>query len=296
MNSTCRQINATSLLKMGLVVFSILFLSVSTSRAEVINFGGFPEKFRGAGDKEPPQCQIDIPRSATSPFFIQWNCVDNFAEQENIRSELWVYRKNSEAPVLVRRFLGFPASVFVDEGILGIQSSTDGPQAFTEGLPASFRLIASDRAGISVISPFFTVLSQDNAVNVCTLRLETKATASTGGTTGLPALTVLAQNVSVESQQFSEITVRIFTPKSVVASPCEVDSICDDNNEIDFESSVSIDSAGRASGVIEISPGSTTANLTGTGRLDGSTLTSLELTGVTAAQSATANISLSCSP
>lgn len=267
-----------------------LAAGVPRAAADTTDFGGHPDKFKGAGDKIPPRCQIDIPRATTDPFFIQWNCTDDNADAQDIRSELWIFRKGAPAAVLLAPFLGFPASVRIDESVLQAASVADG-------LPASFRLVAIDRAGITSLSPILTVAAQDNSVDTCTLRVTTDATASTGSTTGSPELTVLLDDAAVNVNQLTNTSFRVASKTEAQADPCEIDVLCFDESNVRFESSLSTsddDGATAVKGTVSIIPGSLTVEVEGTTELDGVILRSLEASGRTRINGADADVTLTC--
>lgn len=260
--------------------------------ADTLDFGGSPERFSGNGDRKPPRCQLDVPRAAQSGFFIKWNCTDDQAEPDNIRTSLWILRNGAEVPEKVKDFLGFPASVFVDEGLLGVQN-------FADGLPAAFRLVASDRAGTSALSPYLTVLGQDNSVDTCSLELLTDPTQSDGSTTGVPSRQVLLSNVSVSTRQVGNNDVTVSLIEGVSANPCEIEEVCDDGeNLVSFRTSITFeDTSGStdANGTISVSPGSVLADLDGTAVVAESSLSSLEVSGDTTINGVATRVSLSCS-
>ena len=271
----------------GLLIISLVPL---LSFADSVDFGGSPESLKGNGDQEPPRCQFEVPRGATEPFFIQWNCVDDVSARDEIRSELWMLRNGALAPQKVSDFLGFPASVQVTAGILGAET-------FTAGLPASFRLIARDKAGVAAISPFLTVTAQDNSVDSCGLSLNTSVQkiASNSSTALQSASRVEVKDASVNTQQISSSDVRIVTPARVLADPCEIDDVCSDANELTFQTSAEFASDGSATGTITISPGNVVSSLTGTATIENAVLTKLELSGKTTINGVATDVALTCS-
>lgn len=275
---------------LGIALIAGIAGGVQVASAETTDFGGFTEKFKGAGDKIPPRCQIDLPRASTDPFFVQWNCTDDNAEPGDIRTELWIYRKGAPAGSLLAPFLGFPASVRIDESVL--QATT-----VAEGLPASFRLVAIDRAGITTLSPILTVAAQDNSVDTCTLRVTTEATSSDGSTTGSPELTVLLDDVAVNVNQLTNTTFRVASKQVAQADPCEIDSLCFNDSEVRFESSLELtDDEGTVSvsGTVTVIPGSLVVDVEGTTTVDGVVLKSLEAQGTGRISGADATVSLTC--
>ncbi len=274
----------------GSIVALAIFLSSSVNAyAETTDFGGYPERFKGAGDKIPPECQIDLPKSTVNPFFIKWNCTDDNAESQDIRTELWMYKKGATSGQLLSSFLGFPAATQIDAGILNAASVKDG-------LPASFRLVAIDRAGITTISPILTVTAQDNSVDTCDLTITRSATQSSGSTTGIPELTVKTVDTAVKVGQPSttELTVSSGT---ITAQPCEIDSLCFNGQRISFSASVAFSKkAGDNSvkGKVSVIPGSLVIDVSGTSTVDGVVLKSLSLSGSGTIDGIDATLSLDC--
>ncbi len=264
----------------------------SAALADTLDFGGYTESLPKEGDPKPPRCQLDVPRAAQSAFFVKWNCSDDQTLPDDIRSSLWILRNGATVPEKVKDFLGFPASVFVDEGILGVEN-------FTDGLPSAFRLVASDRSGTTAISPYLTVLAQDNSVDTCSLEVLTDPTQSEGSTTGVPSRQVLLSNVSVTTRQIgnNDVTVSLLVPVS--ANPCEIDEVCDDGeNLVSFRTSITFvatDGSTDASGTISVSPGNVLADLEGTAVVAESSLRSLDVTGDTTINGVATRVSLSCS-
>ncbi len=254
--------------------------------AETTDFGGYPDRFRAGGDQTPPRCQIDAPRSATSSFFVQWDCDDDVSPDDEIRTELWLLRRGAPTTVKIADFLGFPASVQINEAILQSES-------FTDGLPITLRLLARDRAGNGSLSPFLTILGQDNSVDTCDLVLLTDTTESDGGTTGLPSMSVVLDNAMVSSQQSSNVDLRISTPIAATADPCEIDSVCSDGS-VNFVATILIDDDNNATASISITPGSVLANVSGSAVVNGTDLSSLSLQGTTVIDNVVTSVSLSC--
>jgi hypothetical protein len=271
----------------SLTALVVCGLPLLSAQAEVLDFGGVAEKFKGAGDKEPPQCQVDIPRATEEPFFIKWNCQDNWSNSDNITSELWIYRKDSDIGVKIGTFLGFPASVLIDETILQVEE-------FTDGLPVGFRLLARDRAGISTLTGLLVVTSQEITLNSCDLDMLSKATEATGGTTGEPAKSVNTNDTSVSSQQLSSSQVRVFTSEADQASPCEISSVCEDGDNLKFDVSLTLDSSNNASGTILITPGSVAATVSGTAEVSNNSVTSFSVSGSTSIDGVDTDIDLAC--
>lgn len=265
----------------------LVLVAAGSAIAETTDFGGFSERFKGGGDKIPPRCQIDVPTASAEPFFVKWNCTDDNAASQEIRSELWLYRKGAPTGELIANFLGFPASVRIDEGLLGVG-------AFAEGLPISLKLLARDRAGITTISPSFVVRAQDNTLNDCDLTIETAASESNGDTTGTPSETVSVTGANVNVSQTGDNQLSVSTAGSVLASPCEINAVCFDNSRLTFSASLTLEADGTSSGAITVVPGSIVASVKGTTTVDGVNLKALEVSGETTVDGTNATVTLSC--
>lgn len=275
------------------LIFAAFTAPVCTplASADTLDFGGSPERFSGNGDRKPPRCQINVPRAAQEPFFIKWNCTDDQAEPDNIRTTLWILRNGAEIPEKVKDFLGFPASVYVDAGLLGVEE-------FTTGLPAAFRLVAMDRAGTSALSPYLTVLSQDNSVASCGLELLTDPIQSEGSTTGVPSRQVLLSNVDVQTTQVGNNDVVITMLENGTASPCEIDEICGEDAAVRFQASITLSETSgttSAEGRVTVTPGVLSVNVEGSANVAESSLSSLEVTGDTTIDGVATRVTLSCS-
>lgn len=278
----------TILLALVAAVFSLL--STTAVYADTSDFGGYSERFKGKGDREPPQCQLEAPASAAEEFFIQWNCADNYCPVDDIRTELWVLRKDATVPRKVTEFLGFPASVQINTGLL--EAAT-----IEEGLPASFRLVATDRAGNSTVSPYVTVLSGEDteASTTCSLQVVTEATASTGSTTGVPSMTVLLSDAPVTVRQNSnESSLEILTTSATTAETCEITTLCENNNKLTFDLTLTDVTSSGTAGTIIISPGSVDSSLTGTSSISGTAITTLNMTGTAVIDETNATVTLTC--
>jgi hypothetical protein len=273
--------------KLNFAFAAAILLAASTAQADTSSFGGYSARFKGAGDKIPPECQVDLPRGSGEPFFIKWNCADDNAEREDIRTELWIYRKGAPTGERLKSFIGFPAAVKIDEGVLGVTK-------FTDGLPLQFRLVAMDLAGITAISPLLTVQVQDNSVSQCDLKIVAQATESTGGTTGLPESTVSAQNAAVQASQSSASNVSIVTTSAAEADPCEIESVCENDSKVTFRSPVTIASDNSATAKITVSPGALLVELSGSAEVKDAALNSLSLTGTTEIEGREAEVTLTC--
>ena len=267
-------------------IFSTLFFQ-STSYADTSAFGGYIERFKGAGDRVPPQCVVDIPSAAASPFFIKWNCEDDESMSDELRSEVWIYRNGEPRGFLAGSFIGFPASLFVDEAVAR-------EETFTNSLPLRFRLIVRDRAGLAAVSPFIVVSRQDNSVDECSLFLATEATLSDGSTTGIPSLVVSVDDSTLDIQSDST-SLSVNSLGSEAASTCEITSVCEDDDNVSFSGSFSLDSLGNASGTLSISPGSPTVSLSGTATLTDSILERVQLSGTTIIDDLETTVTLDCS-
>ncbi len=289
-NTLRRSLLATS--ARGLVLGACLTLPslASVARAETTDFGGYPERFKGAGDRIPPRCQIDVPRASAEPFFVKWNCSDDNAEASDIQTEIWIYRKGAPTGALLQSFLGFPAAARIDETVL--ETAT-----FKEGLPVSVKLLARDRAGNVTISPIMQVNAQDNSVDTCTLKLVTEETESSGSTTGIPSLTVELTDAEVTVQQSTTEKFQVRTKLAQTAGTCEIDSVCFDESRVTFNADLNLNTESAettVTGTLSIVPGSLVVNVTGTTTVDGVLLRSLELTGTTTINGASTAVTLTC--
>ena len=270
----------------SVIVFAGLVFA-GVSQAENIDFGGRAEKFKGGGDKEPPRCQVAIPKASRTPFFIKWDCVDNWADKDDITSELWIYRKNATAGKLVTSFLGFPASVYVDEALLQVEN-------FEEGLPVSFRLAARDRAGITTFTKTLTVGAQNTTLSSCDLQILTQATESSGNTTGQPAQSIIVENGEITSTQIDTTTTRIVTPTSMPTKTCEIESVCEDDENVMFDISFEVASDKSLTGTLIVSPGILNIEMTGTATVSNYVVTGMQATGTTTIGATEATVSLTC--
>lgn len=270
------------------LLLTSLLLLTSNSFAEVVEFGGSDQSFKGNGDNTPPHCTIELPKGSTTPFFILWECDDDVSKQDAIRTELWLTRNNGGVPVLLNSFLGFPASVLIDEQALQVTS-------FTQGLPIKVRLIAKDQAGNAGTSEVFTIRDQDVSVDNCDLTVVTAATESTTETTGLPAMSVIMDNVDVSVSETSSTNFSIGTLEETPAETCEIDSLCSDKEELTFSIAVTLDAKGAATGSLAVLPGDLSVKLTGDSTSANSTLTRLEMTGETTIEGAEASVTFVCS-
>ena len=281
---------------MSLVACTLLLFPVesavaqSSSRGEqLIDIGG--DKFSGGGDQRKPECQISHPLSAGAPFYIKWNCEDESATRGELVTEVWILRPGAPRYVKVSDYLGFPASLEVNEDLLG------GP--FSEWLPASFILIARDTAGNAAVSAPFTITNRDNDVDTCSLSISTRATQSSGDTTGVPSLSAQLSSVSTYTQSTNNTTfaVSMFTPQA--AEPCEIDSLCSDErdqeDEIFFSASITVREDGSADGRLNVNPGELAINVEGAGTVSDDILQEVSVSGTTIVDSVVTDFTLTCS-
>src|SRR5262245_14316632 len=101
--------NVTAQLRRLWFLAAIFLFIAHPVRSEVTDFGGYPDRFKGDGDQQPPACQIDLPAGSKTPFFVKWNCSDDDVDPQDIRTELWIYKKGAAFPEKLQSFLGFPA-------------------------------------------------------------------------------------------------------------------------------------------------------------------------------------------
>lgn len=282
---------------------------------ETEDFGGSDFEFGGRrGDRTPPQCQVDFPSLTTSASFVSWNCEDDISDPSEIRTEFWIVRSDQQRPVLLQRFLGFPASLLIDETVLG--------GSFETSLPVSFRMVATDRAGNSALSSVleigFGIETEDDEEDTedetgddtdeeeeteddtatdsqgelaCALEITTEQIPSTETTTGLPSTQVTVSTLADFSQLSSGSTS--LNAANVTASPCEIDSVCADNDQVDFSLSYI---SGSTNGTISISPGNISLSLTGTsGETTEGAPSSIDFDGSTVIDGRSAGVSLTCS-
>ena len=157
------------------------------------------------------------------------------------------------------------------------------------------KLLARDRAGITSISPSFVVRSQDNNVSSCSLTIESEGTESTGSTTGTPSSTVHVASANVNVTQPSDTQVAVAAAGSLLADPCEINSICFDNSRLTFTSSLTFSSAdSTASGTVSVVPGSVVVNVTGSTTSEGVMLTTFDVSGTTKIDGVDSTLNLKC--
>jgi hypothetical protein len=262
-------------------IFLLAIFFVSNAYADLYDFGGHELEFKGDGDKVPPQCQIDVPSGSTTAFSVKWNCTDDTSPDNEIRTELWLLRHGAGHAIKLDEFLGFPAAVNINETVLN--SAT-----VAAGLPAAFRLVARDRAGVASISPYYTVQPQTNSLESCTLILNREATESEEDSTGTPATSLELNNVEINVNLTSSSAFRVSTKTAQVADPCEIADICDetDDGEVSFIATLQTDS-----GTVVVSPGNFQANLTGSA----STSEGVNMTGSTTIDDIETDVILTCS-
>lgn len=278
--------------KFSILLAFYLLGSASISFADsIFDFGGNIERYKGRGDRVPAQCQVGAPTAAGGPFKVLWNCTDNDTSPEEIKTEVWVQRKNSNSWDLYKSFLGFPAGLNVDANVLMAAS-------VREGLPASFRVVAIDRAGNATFSPTVTVAPGQAEIVTCDLAVTTAGTDTdeTGETTGIPSQSVILSGVTSDVISNSDTAFIFKSSAAGAASPCEISSVCENNGSVEFSGSGTIATDSTATGDIIVSPGGVVASLTGAiskGSTTGS-VTSLELSGETTVEDVPATVELTC--
>jgi hypothetical protein len=278
---------------LSMICVLLLLPNNNSLRAELYDQGGHSERFSGGGDKVPPSCQLDLPVSASEPFYIRWNCDDNDSSPDDIRTELWMLRHGETTPELHANFLGFPAAAYIDKNVLKVED-------FHSGLPSHFRLLARDRAGNATISPFRSVLPKTLGLSSCTVDVTTVPTISTGTSTGIPAMAVFLETTSITSQQLSSNQARIATTSAQNTTICEINILCQNDSNLAFTSSFTVSSGNSVSGTIRLSPGNIAADLTGFSQTPLTTtspallFTNLELSGTTRVDGQDAEVTLSC--
>lgn len=231
------------------IVFLILGSVLTSSlQAEVTEFGGHPARFKGKGDMQPPLCQIDIPRFVSNSFFVGWDCSDNQSSPDELRSELWIVKKNSPIPYKVGDFLGFPASVKVEKAHLAdftnISSEAEKYELlnndFEYFLPINVRLLVRDRSGNASLSPVIEVnhsslnsgiTDNDSSLNIsmCSIFARTRPIPASIDFTGIPAL--FAETNTFPANLSSTISgnrvIRNSEPLSFIR--CEIETLCMDS-------------------------------------------------------------------
>lgn len=223
-------------------------LNVSGVQAEVSSFGGDAEQFVGDGDLVPPACSLDLPKVASAPFFVKWDCSDNLSPKDDLRSEIWIKPNGQTISRKVKDFLGFPAAIEVNEGLLKDLSETkattsskadtsstgtDEQSSFETYFPLEVRLIVRDRGGASTISEVKSVLSGSSLS--CDLSLKTESIAASGDSSGTPSLEASATGIEGANSGGGVQSLNEFA-----FSSCDIDEICKDEPKYSF----SISSAG----------------------------------------------------
>lgn len=269
---------------------SLAMFFSQTALAETLDFGGVNEKYKGSGDKTPPQCQITYPTGSTEPFFLKWYCVDDIADTLDIKSEVWIYRKGSPVGQLLTSFLGFPASVKVDEALLQVTN-------FTDGLPVSFRLVATDRSGNSTMTQLLTVNAQDNAVSTCDISITAAASESTGDTTGLPEQKATLVESAVNFSQTNASNLSVSNKAKETSKTCQIDSICAEDSQFSYAAKLAFESGSTEtiSGEVTVSPGGLTVSVDGTATVNNQQLESLEVSGTATFEGRDTTVNLTCS-
>ena len=289
--ATFRERLLPSRLLLSTVLASTVLASAAvTAHGETLDFGGTAEKYKGSGDKTPPQCQINYPTASVEPFFIKWYCVDDIADTLDIKTEVWIYRKGSPVGQLLTSFLGFPASLKVDESLLHVTN-------FSEGLPVSFRFVASDRSGNTTMTQLLTIQAQDNSVSTCNLSVVAAASESSGSTTGLPEQKATIVDSPVLVSQTTSSNLQVSNKTKETSKTCQIDSICADSSQLSYKGDLSFDSGSTSSlsGEVTVTPGDLTVEVTGTGTLSNQQLQSLEVSGTTTFEGRETTVTLSCS-
>ncbi len=277
----------TKFYSITLAIFLIIPALVS---ADVIEHGGDEETIKGDGDQVPPKCQLDYPSSATSAFDVKWSCFDNFTPQEEIRTELWVFRQQDLKPVLMQSFLGFPAAARIDETVLETTN-------FASALPVGIKLRAVDFAGNSTTSPLVSIGTTSNAISNCSISVVTEAVEATETVTGTPSLTVSTTESQVASSKSGTINYNVSTSTEASTTNCEIDSICINQGNISFSGAFEVaESDASISGQATLNPGEIAVEVTGSATRSGNTLSQLQAEGETTVDGTPATLTISCSP
>ncbi len=272
----------------------LLALAPLAVSAETTDFGGYAERYKGAGDKIPPQCQVNAPSAASEDFVVKWNCVDdnpNNTPPEKMRARFWVRKPSDTRWHILDHFLGFPASVLVDRGMLGIAADAD----FKSGLPISLRIEAWDTAGNTTFSQILSVSDKDTTLDTCSVNIVAAATESSGDTTGLPSQEVTLTDAPVITTRQADDKIRITSASIADAEPCEIEGVCADSEQVSFDLTVTVAEDQSATANFIATPGVTQTELTGTAKISGVVLDSVSLSGSGTADGRDAQISVSCS-
>ena len=273
---------------MKITKYFLLIIIFSTSvYAEVSSFGGSNERFKGKGDRIPPECSLELPDVAGDSFIVKWNCSDDDTEYQDIVTELWMYKKGSESSELVKSFLGFPAAAVINSDLLrGLTVS--------QSLPLGFRLRAVDRAGNSTISETMYIKSQSASLSKCDLRIVQPATVAIGGATGLPQTELVVKSQEIMTQQISSGLI-IESENITNFSSCEVDHLCEKQFDR-FTLSLSDDT--MSSGILNLYRNDESifsVKISGSpSYLDESNLSAISLLGTGIIDDRSSSVSLSC--
>ncbi|MCC6221269.1 MAG: hypothetical protein IT291_08535 [Deltaproteobacteria bacterium] len=268
----------------ALTVFFSMALSFTPQHAlaETTDFGGSPEEYKGDGDLVPPRCQVEAPRTTKSPFSLKWDCTDNdedHSPKENIKTSAWIRRTTDTRWRLVDHFLGFPASLLVENSILQLPPDAE----IRAGLPVQLRIEASDAAGNTTFSPALTVLRRDTELESCALEIKTTSS------------TVAANDIEIIASQLSDSSYGITSSSSTEASPCELEDVCKADSIITIDASFSVVSdTGEAEGTLTIMPG-TSLSVEGNVEPDNeSALTHVTLSGTATFDGEEGSVTLIC--
>lgn len=274
---------------------ALLVVIAADAWADNILFGGYPERFKGKGDRIPPDCQVTFPAAAAEPFFILWNCVDNAAEHDDLRSELWIRRSNDSAWELIKTFLGFPASIQVTPELLRAET-------VAAGLPAEFRLVGVDKAGNVSISKSFSIAPSSESVLLCDIEVITEQTetSSDGTTTGEPTESVVLSDVGTTPNSSASGSVTLSSVQESQAAPCEISDLCEGTNGLAFTATLSTSESSETTGTVVLDPGGedispVTIDVTGTVTQGESSVSDVSLEGTTTFGDKSASFTMNCS-
>lgn len=289
-----------------LLCLSMLAISLpfNMAHSEVTEFGGYHARFKGDGDLQPPECQVDVPLQANESFFIQWNCNDNESSPDELRSEVWIVKKNSPIPNKIADFLGFPASVKIEKAHLidesQIQSDIDRnrvqDQSFESFLPIGIRLVVRDRSGTASLSPVLTVEagSPTTSGSSCKLSVQTDPVPSSIDFTGMPALYMEADSISSSTSSTIAGNTTVRSSQSFTFNTCEIQEICSNPSaSFNFQFTLQNNSSGTLT-LLENNGTQTSVPLQGTAQQEGRS-SSINMNGKTNLSSGVgANFSLIC--
>lgn len=265
-------------------------LPIGFAGAETLDFGGVNDKYKGSGDKTPPQCQVSYPSASTEAFFVKWNCTDDIADSLDIKTDFWFYPKGAPVGQLLTSFLGFPAAVKIDEHLLKVTN-------FTDGLPISFRLAVTDRAGNTTMTPLLRVGATDNSIAKCELTAVSAASESNGSTTGVPESQVLLNDTSVNVTPSASGGYQIEAKKKNYAKVCDIDTLCADTNQVSFSTTLSAPagSASQLTGELTLAPGDVVLKVEGSGTVVDQSLENVDVSGTTQIDGRSTKVTLTCS-